>query len=93
MDDVYSVYAAKARLSEIIRAVKRRRRVTITERGKPVAEVIAYGSAAKPTLAARLADLEARGALSPPPAVGLAEALKPLAARPGGLARFLKERE
>ena len=37
---VYSIYEAKAKLSEIIRHVKRRRSVTITERGREVARVV-----------------------------------------------------
>jgi prevent-host-death family protein len=38
----YSIYEAKARFSEIIRKVKDRHRIIITERGRPVAEVIPY---------------------------------------------------
>lgn len=91
MTDTYSIYEAKARLSEIIRAIKRNRRVTITERGVPVAEVVPYGSSQAPSFETRIAQLESTGNLAP--ARRGVEAIGPIARRPGGLERFLAERE
>lgn len=85
----YSIYEAKARLSEIIRAVKQRRRVTITERGIPVAQVVPLTQ--EETLADRVAELRAAGAIEQ--AARGPEAIETLARRPGALGRFLAERE
>ena len=61
----YSVYEAKAKLSEILRAVKQKRRVTITERGIPVAEVVPYLEKKTQTADERYAELLAQGAIIP----------------------------
>jgi prevent-host-death family protein len=92
--DTYSIYDAKAHLSAIIRAVKRRRSVTITERGVPVAQVVPYRGTGRPTLDERLAELGARGVLSRPPRVRPVDALRPVTPRrAGALSRFLADRE
>ena len=65
MDMEYSIYQAKARLSEIIRMVKARRRVIISERGVPVAEVIPYDHARPERLADRIARLAKTGSILP----------------------------
>jgi prevent-host-death family protein len=87
----YSVYEAKARLSEILRAVKRRRRITITERGVPVAEVVPYEPPAVRTLADRVQELEAQGAILP--ASAAPASVRRIARRRGALRRFLESRD
>lgn len=86
----YSIYEAKARLSELIRAVKRRQRVTITERGRPVAEVVPCEPTEGREMEQRLAQLHAAGSLiaarRPPPSIAS------IARRPGALRRFLRDR-
>jgi prevent-host-death family protein len=87
-----SIYEAKARFSELVRRVRERgERIVITYHGEPVAEIRPYEAAGSTGWAARLRELEQRGALrrSDP----AAEALRPLARRPGALQRFLRERD
>lgn len=87
MKDVYSIYEAKAKLSEIIRRVKNRRAVTITDRGEPVARVVPIDSGSNQSLESRLKELKSKGVLNvaekPPSSIG---ALKRL---PGAVNRFL----
>jgi prevent-host-death family protein len=84
----YSIYEAKARLSEIIRAVKGRKRVVITERGVPVARVVPFEAS---SLEARAAELAACGAVvHPKPNQGGFRLIRPLK---GALQRFLAERD
>lgn len=90
MKNTYSIYEAKAKLSEIIRAVKSRRRVTITERGVAVAQVVPY-QPRQEKLAERLTQLEAEGVLIP--AKRGPDAIRPIGKRPGALDRFLRDRE
>ena len=85
----YSIYEAKAKLSEVIRQVKQDVRVVITERGKPVAEVVPIKEDA--SLASRLDTLIASGQ-----AVAATEpisSLGPVAEVPGALKRFLESRD
>lgn len=89
MSDTYSLYDAKARLSEIVRRVREGATITITYRGEPVAEVKPWEPKAR-TLEERLRYLEETGQLVParnPHAV-----LRPIAKRPGALKRFLRDR-
>lgn len=90
MGATYSIYEAKTHLSEIIRQVKRRRSVTITERGREVARVVPVN--VEETPAERLARLEAAGVLTPSTGVRPVDAFKPIAHRPGALRRFLRDR-
>jgi len=60
----YSIYQAKARFSEIIRIVKRRR-VIITDREIPVAEVVPYGAEQPESIEGRIAKLAQIGAIIP----------------------------
>jgi prevent-host-death family protein len=92
MKRTYSLYEAKARFSEIVRRVREQgESVTVTYRGEPVAEIRPVEKATGGGWAARLRQLEQRGVLQrSPPA---AEALRPLARRPGALQRFLEERD
>ncbi len=89
MTDHYSLYDAKARLSEIVRRVREGATITITYRGKPVAEVKPV--VAKPrTLEEHLRYLEETGQLVR--ARAPYRPVKPIARRPGALKRFLKDR-
>jgi len=89
MGDTYSLYDAKARLSEIVRMVREQgRTITISYHGEPVAEVRPITAAAG--IAARLRDLEASGQLAPAKAKDFP--LTPAVKRPGALGRFLADR-
>jgi prevent-host-death family protein len=90
MRDTYSLYEAKAKLSAIIRQVREGRHVVVTVHGEPVAEIRPIGRQAN-DLAARVEELTERGVL----VRGTLEkgALRPVARKPGALARFLAERE
>jgi prevent-host-death family protein len=88
--NTYSIYEAKARLSEIVRRVKAKERIVITERGKPVAKLVPIEHAT--TFQARISELESAGALQLNDARRLAR-IGPVARRPGALNRFLSERE
>lgn len=83
----YSIYDAKAKLSELLRQVKAGQLVTITERGKPIARVSPYSPLS--SVEDRLQDLATRGY------VRLAEPgpLRPYKRVRGGLKRFLKDRD
>jgi prevent-host-death family protein len=93
MQDEYSVYEAKAKLSEILRTVKARREVTITERGHRIARVVPYSRAGHYPIADRLAELKK---------AGLIQARRPATAdtfdslrahvRSGAVERFVRER-
>ena len=88
----YPVHEAKARLSELLRQVKARREVIITERGKRIARVIPFEDEHDETLDARIERLVARGLVEP--AAEGSSAPLPSAAAPskGALRRFLRER-
>lgn len=91
MADTYSLYEAKAKLSEIIRQVRERgRTATITYRGEPVAEIRPLPREGR-GLEARLAELEATGELIPSSG-GSVPALRTGERRPGALKRFLEDR-
>jgi prevent-host-death family protein len=91
MSEVYSTYDAKARFSEVMRKVRSGKRVVISYRGEEVAEIrpIERREAAEP-IEKRLERLEREGVLirRPKPKTPL----RPIAHRPGALARFLKSR-
>ena len=84
----YSIYEAKARFSEVIRQVRAGRSVTVSYRGAPVAEIRPVGR--NSTLDERLEDLERSGVLVRPAIPR--QTFRPVARRPGALARFLAER-
>ena len=84
----YSIYQAKARLSEVIRMVKARRRVVITERGVPVAEVIPCLPDRPESLADRIDRLARAGAILSPDEPFLP---KPLIIHAGAVDRFLQQ--
>lgn len=89
MNDTYSVYEAKAKLSEILRRVREGQTITISYHGKPVAEVKPIEPPAD-RLEARMRELEASGELIP--ARRPYTHIEPLAKRPGALKRFLDDR-
>lgn len=90
MSDVYSTYEAKAKFSEILRKVRAGRRVRISYRGEEVAEIAPIEPAGR-SLAASLKRLEETGLIGPSP--GRPGSLRPIARRPGALARFLESRD
>jgi prevent-host-death family protein len=88
----YSLYEAKARLSEIVRRVRERgEAAVITYHGEPVAEIRPLESAGASGWEARLRELERRGVLRRSDAA--AAPLRIGEPRPGALRRFLEERE
>lgn len=88
--ETYSTYEAKARFSEILRKVRNNKRVVITSRGRPVAEVVPFRDRAE-SLEERLSRLEDEGVVGR--AAGSVEEIATVARRPGALRRFLEERE
>jgi len=90
MKRIYSTYEAKAKFSEIVRLVREEgERVTISYHGRPVAEIRPIEPEQGDAMAVRLRGLEARGVVVRGERKGQ---LRPLAHRPGALARFLAER-
>lgn len=96
--DEYPLYEAKARLSALVRQVREGKSVVITVHGEPVAELRPYQAAPRPqTLAERVAELEAKGAIIPS-ALSSDEIRSQIATFvghnvPGALQRFLDERD
>jgi prevent-host-death family protein len=84
----YPVHEAKAKLSALLRRVKRGRSVMISERGRVVARVVPIERARD--LDSRLREMENDGVLVRRPR--RSRAIRPLARRPGGLRRFLESR-
>ena len=89
MPRIYSTYEAKARLSELLDRVRKGDVVTITHRGRPVAEVRPIEHS-ESSLAQRIDDLRRRGVVSRP---ANRSSFKPIARRRGALRRFLHSRE
>lgn len=90
MNPVYSTYEAKARFSEVLRLVREGTVVTISYRGDPVAEIRPLAPEAT-SVEEHFARLEERGIVIP--AEDPQSPLRPGAANPGGLARFLADRD
>ena len=88
MANVYSIYEAKSRLSELLRRVKEGIEMTITERGTPVAKVIPMPR--KQTLKTRLLEFYQKGQLSKRRNYKITSSSYKVK---GGLKRFLEERE
>ncbi len=89
MAKMYPIYEAKAKLSAILREVKRGRWVTISERGEPIAVIAPVQC--NGDLESRLMELERAGVIQRASAP-LAQ-IRPIARRPGALRRFLETRE
>lgn len=90
MAQVYSTYEAKAKFSEVIRKVRAGQRILIVYRGEEVAEIRPIDSGEK-ALEKALGRLEEQGLLGRPQKP--TGRLRPLARKPGALARFLEERD
>ena len=88
MSRPYPVHEAKAKLSQLLRRVKRGRSVTISERGTEVARIVPVQ--APRDLSSRLERLEREGVVLP--AAGSLDAVRPVVRRPGALRRFLDSR-
>ena len=88
-NNTYSTYEAKTRFSEVLRQVRAGATVTVTYRGKPVAEIRPIEPRPR-TIEERLDELERRGELvrSREPRAPL----RPIAHVPGALERFLADR-
>ncbi|MDE0175922.1 MAG: type II toxin-antitoxin system prevent-host-death family antitoxin [Defluviicoccus sp.] len=86
----YSIAEARARFSDVIRRVREGRTVTVTHRGEPVAEIRPVERGRERTLEERLEELRRTGRLFP--AANPRQPFRPVARRPGALARFLAER-
>ncbi len=90
MNPTYSTYEAKARFSEVLRRVREGTAVTVTYHGTPVAEIRPLESETR-SIDEHFAALEKRGIVTP-----AQDPQSPLVVgppNPGGLARFLAERE
>lgn len=90
MAQTYSTYEAKAKFSEVMRKVRAGQRIVIAYRGEKIAEIRPI-EGAKAGLEKSLGRLEDEGVLSR----GRKPSgdLRPLAKKPGALARFLGSRE
>jgi len=96
----YSIYEAKARLSEVLRLVKTRREVVITERGKPIAKIVPFDADDAESLDQRVERLSTSGQLAsasvsprdPLPARRRTRTSAP-AKNSGALQRFLADRD
>lgn len=88
MARAYPVHEAKAKLSELLRSVKRGRTVTISEHGREIALVTPVPIA--PDLRSRLERLETEGVVVP--AAGAVADVRPLLRKRGALQRFLRAR-
>lgn len=89
MNPVYSTYEAKAKFSEVLRLVREGTPVTISYRGDPVAEIRPLEPEAT-SVEEHFARLEKRGIVIP--AEDPRSPLEPGPPTPGGLARFLADR-
>ncbi len=89
--ETYSTYEAKAKFSQLLRKVQKNKRIIITHRGRPVAELGPVAAADLP-LAEHLAQLEEQGVIEPRRA-DPRTAFEAIAARPGALDRFLQDRD
>ena len=89
MARAYPVHEAKAKLSELLRRVKRGRTVTISEHGREIARVTPIP--ATPDLRSRLERLKRDGVVVP--AGGAVAGVRPLLRKRGALRRFLSARE
>ena len=88
----YSLYDAKAQLSRIVRQVRESgASVVITVHGEPAVEIRRYQPLPR-DLESRVAELTARGEITPALRSPKDVEWTAVAKRPGALKRFLKER-
>ena len=90
MERIYSIYEAKTKLSELLRFIKNSGRAIITDRGRPVAQVLSLDEKPK-NLKERIKVLEQSGLLSK--SSGKISNIQPIKRVRGGLKRFLDERD
>jgi prevent-host-death family protein len=88
----FSIYETKARLSEVLRLVKARREVVITERGRPIAKIVPFDGEDGDSLDRRVERLAASEQLAPA-SVLAGEPLPPSRKGAGALQRFLADRD
>ena len=98
MPDEYSIYDAKAKLSALVRQVREGASFVITVHGEPVAELRPIDKPEAPqqkqTLEERIAELTARGEITPARMKPSDPRAFPIGKRkPGALKRFLDDRE
>lgn len=98
MPEEYSIYDAKAKLSALVRQVRESgQSFVITVHGEPVAELRPIEKVEPPqqTFAERVAELTRRGVIQPSKRAPGERPNFPIGktARPGGLQRFLDERD
>lgn len=91
MKDSYSIYEAKAKLSELIRRVKHNRLITITERNVPVAMVIPIKKSSNKKIEQILKELEEQGIIESREAN--ISNIKTILKKKNVLKRFLESRE
>jgi len=91
MKRIYSIFEAKAKLSEIIRIVREKHEVVITDRSKPVVKVVPFRTERTVTLADRIEELNRSGHISRQSSIPKMPEQLPL--EPGILKRFLQERD
>lgn len=88
-NDEYSLYEAKAKLSAIVRRVREGHTVVVTVHGEPAVEIRPVTPKAQ-TLDDRYRELVERGEIIP--ARSNDRSFPTLLRRPGGLKRFLEDR-
>lgn len=91
MKRYFSIFEAKARLSELIRIVKERHEVIITDRSRPVVRMVPFSPPARESLSQRMQTLERAGQLSP--VVSGAARPKQQKGKRDLLEKFLEERD
>lgn len=90
MTSVYSTYEAKARFSELMRQVRSGQSITVTYRGREVAEIRPIEHQ-ETSLESRVRRLESKGIVGP--AGKRRGSFAAIASREGGLKRFLESRD
>lgn len=85
----YSTYEAKAKFSELLRKVKKNKRVIITSRGNPIAELVPFENSNESTLE-RLGRLEQQGVVDGD--TRIRDPFDALEKSNGALKRFLSSR-
>jgi prevent-host-death family protein len=89
-DTYSSIYDAKAHFSELLRKVQSKKRVIITNRGKPIAAIIPFAETEE-GLEGRLRRMEEEGGVSRNAAP--LDELTAIVRRKGALTRFFADRE
>ena len=85
----YSTYDAKAKFSELLRKVRKNKKIIITSRGIPIAELVPFSNENENTLE-RLSRFEQQGLIDGDPRVR--DPFDPIEKSAGALKRFLSNR-